>query len=199
MKSWLMVFSLLNSCLGGVSAHAQAVDTLPKWTADKSDTEQLGDAFKDERIQFRPPKDLQKIERENSPELTKQGVYSYAWAPGGVFPSPENLSITLTPYAQPSASALDKTVEGMQASIGKGLEDVKFGEVKKGVFGDFEARAGEYTAKLNGEELFAVYLVCIDKQGSFSLVAMMPAMKATDERVKMLQASLLTFSRAKSE
>lgn len=176
-------------------ACAQGEAPLPVWKPSASVVEQLGEAFVDSRICIRPPRSLQKADRPNPPEMTKIGVYNYGWTPGGVFPSPRNLSVVLVPFARPSSDALDKTISGMKKSIQENLKQVKFGEVKRGEFGGIEARSGSFTATISGEKIIAFYLVGIDKTGSFSVTAMVPQSEATPEETRVLKTSILTFKR----
>ncbi|MBW3595815.1 MAG: hypothetical protein KY475_00915 [Planctomycetes bacterium] len=185
-------------CVCNVFAFAQDQDDLPNWTPDQSVVARLGDEFSDSRISIRPPSNLKQADRRNPPEMQKIGVYQYGWTPGGEFPSTENLSIGLTPFAQPSSAALDKTIEGMKESLQEGLPGIEFGDVRKGQFRGQEARAGQYTAPVSGDEsIIAFYLVGIDERGSFAVTAMAPQSKASPERIQELKSSILTFRRVK--
>jgi hypothetical protein len=128
--------------------------------------------------------------------LAERGVYNYGWTPEGAFPSLRNLSVVLAPFAKPSSSALDKTVNGMKTSIQRSLQDVRFGDVRRGLFGGIEARSGQYTAQISGKEIIAFYLVGIDGKGSFAVTAMLPVSEATPDRKQEAKASILTFERA---
>jgi hypothetical protein len=172
---------------------------LPKLAADKADVERLGEEFKDERIRLRAPKDLQRVEVELNPELINRGFYSYAWAPEGKLPSIEVINLTCAPQLQDSRETIDDGVAGFHESLRRGFEAVTIGNVKKGLLRGTEVRAGEFKGSLNGQRVFAVYLMGLDAKGMFSLMATMPEEKATDERVKLVQAALLTFQRTQPE
>ena len=189
--------SVLCVYLGGMSAVAQDNPELPKWIADKDVVPQLGEVFADSRISIRPPRNLQRVDQPHPPEMAKIGVYNYGWTPGGVFPSIENMSVVLAPYAQPSSAALDKTVEGMKKSVQQRLQDTQFGEVRKGRFGSIEVRLGKYTAQISGEKIIAFYLIGIDRTGTFSVTAMLPLSKQTPEKIEELKTAILTFARVK--
>ncbi len=191
--------ALVAFCLSPVvgTAGAQNKTPLPVWKPNADIVEQLDEVFVDSRISIRPPRSLQKADRPNPPEMTEIGVYNYGWTPGGAFPSLRNLSIVLTPFARPSSDALDKTVAGMKKSIQEKLKQVEFREVEQGEFQGIEARAGSYTAAIEGVKVIAFYLVGIDKTGSFAVTAMLPQSEATLEEIRVLKASILTFKRAK--
>lgn len=179
------------------SATAQDGDELPVWVPDKNVVARLGERFADARMSIRPPRDLKRADRPNPPIMADRGIYNYGWTPGGAFPSLRNLSVGLTPFAKPSSSALDKTVDGMKKAIQRNLQEVEFGEVRRGRFGGIEARFGQYTARICDEKIIAFYLVGIDSQGSFGVSAMLPSSEATAERIQETKASILTFKRAK--
>jgi hypothetical protein len=172
---------------------------LPKLAADKADLERLGEEFKDERIRFRPPKDLQRVEVPMRPELVRAGFYSYAWTPEGVMPSIEVINLTCAPGPKDTRETIDDAVAGLHESLRRGFEAVTIGEVKKGILKDTEVRAGEFKGSINGHQVFAVYLMGLDAKGMFSLTAMLPEEKATEERVRLVQAALLTFQRTQPE
>ena len=184
-------------CICEVLVFAQVKDQLPEWEAPKEVVAQLGKQFSDPRISITPPRNLTKADPPNPPDMTKIGVYNYGWSPSGVFPSIENFTVTLAPYAQPSSAALDKTVQGMKNSIQQGLKNVQFGDVRQGRLNGIEARTGQYTANIAGEKVVALYLIGIDDAGTFNVAAMIPQSKATPERINELLASMLTFQRVK--
>lgn len=179
--------------------HVRAADpaTLPEWKAAPQTVAQLGAKFEDAHVSIQPPADLKRVEQPVPPELAERGIHSYAWTASGMVgvASPKNLSVTLTPYATPSSDALDKTIEGMQGSIKKGTEDANFGQVRSGRVNGFEARAGSFTAKIQGEKVIAYYLISIDPVGTYAVTAMLPEAEATPEAKRAFQTSLLTFRR----
>ena len=178
------------------TAYSQDEGQLPDWTADQELVGLLDEPCVDSRITIRPPVDFRRVDRPNPPELSDRGAYNYGWIPGEGWPRGTNLSVGLTPFAKPSSSALDKTVEGMKQSIQENLKDVQFGDVKKGTFRGKEARMGKFTAEISGKKLAAFYLIGIDERGSFACTAMLPLSEATSEKSRVLKASLLTFDRA---
>jgi len=193
-----VAISVVCLCQATNDALAQKKESLPNWKPDAAIVARLGERYQDARISIRPPSNLKKASRPDTPELEARGVYSYGWTPGGVVQSTKNLSVTLTPFARPSTDALDKTVQGMQKSIQSGLEHVQFGEVQRGRFGNIEARSGTFTALIAGDKIIAYYLVGIDKNGSFSITAMLPYSEATPEETAAMKASMLTFRRPDS-
>jgi hypothetical protein len=176
---------------------AQAGDSLVEWRAPQDVVARLGERYSDALISIAPPRHLTKVDQPNPPEMTKRGIYNCGWTAGGVFPSTENLVVALMPFAQPSSDALDKTVAGMQGGFQRRLEDVQFEKVRRGRFNGIEARAGKYTAQVTGEKVMGLYLIGIDTVGTFSVTAMIPESKATPEKIRELQSSMLTFQRVK--
>ncbi|HEX6963985.1 MAG TPA: hypothetical protein VF175_19110 [Lacipirellula sp.] len=172
---------------------------LPALTAEKADLEQLGEEFKDEQIRFRPPKDLQRVKVELKPELMKLGFYSYAWTPEGIHPSIEVINITCAPPIRGTRETIDDAVAGLHDSLQRGFEGLALGKVRKGALRGTEVRVGDFKGALNGQKVFAVYLMGLDAEGLFSLTASLPEERATEQRVRLLQAALLTFERAKPE
>jgi hypothetical protein len=189
-------FALL-CCAAILPVQARSNDTLPTWEADEQEIARLGKLFEDERIRIRPPVDLQRALGGAAAELEKRGVYSYAWTPGGIAPHPTNFVVTLTPFAQPSSDALDKTVAGVQESVQRKLGNAEFAEPERGMFRLFEARLGTYRATIDQQSMVAIYLVGIDARGTFMVSTMIPEAEATPERMETLRAALLTFERAK--
>jgi hypothetical protein len=176
---------------------AQAGDSLAEWRAPPDVVARLGERYSDALISIAPPHYLQRVDRPNSPEMTKKGVYHYGWTASGVYPSAENLVVVLTPFKKPSSEALDEAVEGLKDSIEQGLEDVQWENVRRGRLNGVEVRAGKYTAQVAGEKATGFYLIGIDTVGTFGVTAMMPESKATPEKIKELQSSMLTFERGK--
>ncbi len=179
------------------SVSAQDNQEVPEWTADEAIVARLGEVFTDSRISIRPPGNLQKVDRPDSPELTAKGVYNYGWASQGIVPSGANLSIGLTPYSRPSSAALDKMVAGMQKSIEESFQDASFKAVQKGRFRGIEVRSGEFSGRISGRQLTAYYLIGIDDTGSFGVTAMVPTSELTAEKSTELKSAILTFERAK--
>ena len=169
--------------------------TLTNWIADDKTLASLAKPFSDARISFRPLPKYEGFQTKFDPELAKAGVAQYCWTPGGQRPSLENITVMLTPFAKPSTDALDKTISGMRSSIQKNHPDCEFGEIRKGLFCGFEARAGSYTATISGDKVVAFFLVSIDTKGTFMASAMTPESKVTPEAEKLMKTSLLTFMR----
>jgi hypothetical protein len=185
-------------CQCSINVFAQS-DKLLDLKPDPMLVAQLGEAFEDAQISIRPPRRLKRIDLPTLPEFTRRGVHSYGWTPDGVAGrgSPENLSVTLMPFAQPSSDALDKMIEGMQESIQAKAQPATFGKVQRGTFNGFEVRSGSFTTSILGEKVIAYYLVSIDRTGSFAVTAMLPYSKATPEEKLAAQTSVLTFRRSK--
>ena len=177
------------------SADAQDKPELREWAADQEIIARLGEPFADSQISIRAARDLKRVDRPNPLELADRGIFNYGWTPDGSFPNVTNLSVALTPFKQPSAAALDKTVEGMKKSVQRNLQEVQFGDVQKGTFREQEARLGQYTAKIAGEEIIAMFLIGIDDKGTFGVTAMLPKSAASEERAQELKAAILTFER----
>jgi hypothetical protein len=192
-----LVLILIGFCQVPGPALAQVKQPLSDWKPDPQSVAQLGEVYEDAQISIRPPRDLKKVDRPNPPELAEQGIYSHGWTATGdpERASARNLSVTLTPFSQPSADALDKTIEGMKKSIQAGLEQVRFGKVERGRFGGVDARSGTFTGILLGEKVIAYYLVGIDNSGTFGVTAMLPYSEKTPEATRAMQTSILTFRR----
>ncbi len=192
-----LLLSAVFLCQCSVDVFAQS-DKLLDLKPDPMLVAQLGEAFEDAQISIRPPRRLKRIDLPTPPELTTRGIHSYGWTPDGVAGrgNSENLSVTLTPFAQPSSDALDKTIEGMLETIQARAQPATFGKVQRGMFNGFEARSGTFTASILGEKVIGYYLVGIDTTGSFSVTAMLPYSKATPEEKLAAQTSVLTFHRA---
>ena len=85
----LLQYRMLSFFVAIGVAYGQTKTSLPVWKADPKQVDQLGKAFEHPQIKIRPPRDLEKVDRENPPEMSKLGVYNFGWTPAGAFPSLE--------------------------------------------------------------------------------------------------------------
>lgn len=196
-KQSVLLTALAFSASVSVTSSAPAQDTLPVFSATAEQKEQLGEEYTDEYISVRPPAGYKKIERPNPPELVARGVQMHGWSPSGEFPSISNFNVTLTPFAEPSAEALDKTVESMLSTLSQSFSKLKVIGKKSGKLKETEVRIGKYTAEVDGREITGMYLVGIDSQGTFSIQSMTESAGLTKEGAGLLGAALLTFERAR--
>jgi hypothetical protein len=163
------------------------------------DGEQLAERFQDDLVSFQPPIGLTFFGQMAPAEYARRGARSYGWKPAGEAGSnsPKSISVNLTPFAQPSADALDKVVGAMQESM-QGDERVvqpKFGKTQAVRLNGFEARTGSFTATLLGQKVLGYYLIGIDKTGTFGVTAMLPESEATPAAKRAFQASVVSFRR----